>query len=77
MPKNDRVLASDNSTTRLPAAIRNRGFVNVSYPAFLERRGLLVRDSERSFLTFDSTADEPAFDGLLGHSITYRIALGP
>ena len=42
----------------------------------LERQGLLVRDFESSFLTLDS-AEVSGFDDLLGHSITYRIALGP
>ena len=42
----------------------------------LERQGLLVRDLEDSFLTVDSP-DGAGFDDLLGHSITYRIALGP
>ena len=42
----------------------------------LERQGLLVRDFENSFLAVD-TPDVSAFDDLLGHSITYRIALGP
>ena len=42
----------------------------------LERQGLLVRDLENSFLTLDSP-DVSDFDALLGHSITYRIALGP
>ena len=42
----------------------------------LERQGLLVRDLESSFLTLDS-AEVSGFDDLLGHSITYRIALGP
>ena len=42
----------------------------------LERQGLLVRDLENSFLAVD-TPDGTGFDGLLGHSITYRIALGP
>ena len=41
----------------------------------LERQGLLARDLENSFLTFDSP-DGAGFDDLLGHSITYRIALG-
>ena len=39
-------------------------------------QGLLVQDLESSFLTLDST-DESDFDALLGHSMTYRIALGP
>ena len=42
----------------------------------LERQGLLVRDLANSFLTLDSP-DGSGFDDLLGHSITYRIALGP
>ena len=42
----------------------------------LERQGLLVRDFESSFLTLD-LAEVSGFDDLLGHSITYRIALGP
>ena len=42
----------------------------------LERQGLLVWDVENSFLSLDS-ADASGFEDLLGHSITYRIALGP
>lgn len=42
----------------------------------LERNRLLVRDLENPCLTLDSH-DESGFDELLGHSITYRIALGP
>ncbi len=42
----------------------------------LEGQGLLVRDFESSFLAFDP-AEVSGFDDLLGHSITYRIALGP
>ena len=42
----------------------------------LERHGLLVRDLESSFLTVDS-AEGSGVDDLWGHSITYRIALGP
>jgi len=42
----------------------------------LERQGILVRDLENSFLAVD-TPDGTDFDDLLGHSITYRIALGP
>ena len=42
----------------------------------LERQGLLVRDFESSFLTVDSP-ESSGIDDLLGHSITYRIALGP
>ena len=42
----------------------------------LERQGLLVRDLESSFLNSKST-DGSGFEALLGHSIIYRIALGP
>ena len=42
---------------------------------FLERRGLLVRDVEDSYLTLDCLDEEP-MQQLHGHSITYRIALG-
>jgi hypothetical protein len=42
----------------------------------LEREGLLVRDCENSYLSFDPAASEP-MDDLIGHSITYRIAMGP
>ncbi len=43
---------------------------------YLERQGLLVRDAEHSYLTLDN-ADEDPMDQLRGHSITYRIAVGP
>ena len=42
----------------------------------LERRGLLVRDDEHDFLTFDAS-DDSTLDELRSHSITYRIARGP
>ena len=42
----------------------------------LECQGVLVRDLGNSFLTLDSS-DVSAFDDLLGHSITYRVARGP
>jgi hypothetical protein len=43
---------------------------------YLERAGLLVRDLENSYLTLESAATT-AMDDLLGHSVTYRIAVGP
>jgi hypothetical protein len=43
---------------------------------YLERRGLLVRDAEDSFLALDNSDEDP-MDQLRGHSITYRIAVGP
>jgi len=42
----------------------------------LERRGLLVRDAENDFLEFGSAAGG-ALDDLIGHSIRYRVAVGP
>jgi hypothetical protein len=42
----------------------------------LERQGLLVRDDESSYLMLDLQNDD-AIHQLQGHSITYRIAVGP
>ena len=42
---------------------------------FLERQGLLERDMENSYLASDAVDDDP-MTPLLGHSITYRIAVG-
>ena len=43
---------------------------------FLERQGLLERDAENSYLAGEAVESGP-MDQLLGHSITYRIAVGP
>ena len=43
---------------------------------FLERQGLLERDAENSYLAGEAVEAGP-MDQLLGHSITYRIAVGP
>ena len=43
---------------------------------YLERQGLLVCDIENSYLQLE-TPDDSAINDLLGHSITYRIAVGP
>jgi hypothetical protein len=43
---------------------------------YLERQGLLERDAENSYLTTDAVSGDP-MNQLLGHSITYRIAVGP
>ena len=43
---------------------------------YLERQGLLERDAENSYLTTD-VVSEDSMNQLLGHSITYRIAVGP
>jgi hypothetical protein len=42
----------------------------------LERRGLVVRDAEGSYLSA-GPGEEDGLDALVGHSITYRIAVGP
>jgi hypothetical protein len=43
---------------------------------YLERHGWLERDAENSYLALD-TADDDPLSVLHGHSIAYRIALGP
>ena len=43
---------------------------------FLERHGLLERDAENGYLATDAVNEDP-MNTLLGHSITYRIAVGP
>jgi len=43
---------------------------------FLERQGLLERYAENSYLVGEVVDDDP-LNQLLGHSITYRIAVGP
>ncbi len=43
---------------------------------YLERQGLLERDAENSYLTTDAVPEDP-MNQILGHSITYRIAVGP
>ena len=43
---------------------------------YLERQGLLERDVEHSYLALENSDEDP-MDQLRGHSITYRIAVGP
>ena len=43
---------------------------------YLERQGLLVRDQDNSYLALEP-AGETRLEGVLGSSITYRIAVGP
>ena len=43
---------------------------------FLEQQGLLERDAENGYLAVPAE-DEGPMDQLRGHSITYRIAVGP
>lgn len=42
----------------------------------LERSGLIERDFDNAYLAFDPGEDAP-IHGLLGYSITYRVATGP
>ena len=43
---------------------------------YLERQGLLVRDAENAYLEWDGEEASP-LDDLVGHAITYRVAVGP
>ena len=43
---------------------------------YLERQGLLVRDMDNSYLALEPQGDT-GLEGVLGSSITYRIAVGP
>ena len=43
---------------------------------FLEKRGFLERDAESTYLALEPD-DDDAMAQLQGHSITYRIAVGP
>ncbi len=43
---------------------------------YLERQGLLERDAESSWLAGEDVDDDP-MSSVMGHSITYRIAVGP
>jgi hypothetical protein len=43
---------------------------------YLERQGLLERDAENRYLASDAVDEDP-MNQLLGHSITYRIAVRP
>ncbi|MHC4092902.1 MAG: transposase [Planctomycetota bacterium] len=42
----------------------------------LERQGWLTRDAENHYLASDAVDEDP-MDPILGHAITYRIAVGP
>ena len=43
---------------------------------FLERRGILERDKDNSSLRLDGLEEDPIQD-IHGHSVTYRVAVGP
>jgi hypothetical protein len=61
---------TDNELTQLIHTIAHR------LARYLERQGLLEQDAEHGYLALES-ADEDPMDQLRGHSITYRIAVGP
>lgn len=50
--------------------------INQRVARHLERQGLLAPDDESSYLTLD-LQDDDAMNQLQGHSITYRISVGP
>ena len=60
---------SSEELTRLTHAIAHR------VGRFLERRGLLERDAENSYLASDAVEEGPMSE-LIGHAITYRISVG-
>jgi len=50
--------------------------ISLRVAAYLEREGFLERDAENSYLQLDGMEEDP-MQQLLGHSITYRVAVGP
>ena len=50
--------------------------ISLRVAAYLEREGFLERDEENSYLQLDGMEEDP-MQQLLGHSITYRVAVGP
>ncbi len=61
---------TDDELTQLTHIIAHR------IARYLERQGLLERDSENSYLALDGVDEDP-MNELRGHSISYRIAVGP
>jgi hypothetical protein len=62
---------SSEEITRLTHTIATR------VGRLLERQGLLVRDTEHSYLTNVNTDEDDPMQQLHGASVTYRIAVGP
>ena len=50
--------------------------ISLRVAAYLLRQGFLERDEENSYLRLDGMEEDP-MQQLLGHSITYRVAVGP
>ena len=60
-------------TAELQALVQN---IAERIGRLLEKRGLIERDCENAWLSGDM-AQAGSLDDLIGHSITYRIAVGP
>ena len=50
--------------------------ISKSATRFSERRGVLERDEDTSYLTLDGLKEDPLKD-IHSHSVTYRVAIGP
>ncbi len=61
---------------RLAHSLKSTHSLSQRVARFLESRGLLERDIENSYLVFEQQ-EAGAPQPLFGHSISYRIALGP
>jgi len=61
------------STDQLTAVLHT---ISQRVASFLERRGLLERDEDNSYLTLDWLDEDPLHD-IHTHSVAYRIAMGP
>jgi hypothetical protein len=68
----------DNGNFKATEATEARFFAIEHHQSdrLLERQSLLERDAENGYLAGDAVDGGP-MDHLLGHSITYRIAVGP
>ncbi len=67
------------SSTELSQLTRTIGTIAHRIGRYLKRQGLLVRDTEQSYLALGPSDEGPedSMNQLQGHSITYRIAVGP
>ena len=63
-------------TRRVVCVVQLAQTVALRVGRFLKRQGLLEEDAENSYLASDAV-DEDHMTQLLGHSITYRVAVGP
>ncbi len=67
------------SSTELSQLTRTIGTIAHRIDRYLKRQGLLVRDTEQSYLALGPSDEGPedSMNQLQCHSITYRIAVGP